>query len=285
MRMILWMIYFWLYMLAVFVPTRYVLYLQKKGETEKADRLTTKLVQNWANRLLIAAGVKIIVRGEENLPDGPALFASNHQGYFDIPTMITRLGHKQHPIVAKKEIGNIPMVRTCMKMFHCIFMDRDDPRQSLRCLQEAQKLMEGGESVVIFPEGTRSKGEPLDEFKAGAFKPALKTGLPIVPVSVDGSYKAMEAHHMWIHPATIYLTILPPIETKGLPRERSAKIGEEVRERIYQGRLATRRELGLPLGMEEYAGPSADQVGKKEEPPKAETREDKDGNEDGKQNE
>lgn len=245
MRTIVWMIYFWTYLLAVYPKGRRIKHLRKIGEYEKAEQLLTLVIQKWANRLLRAAGVTIRIRGEENLPKGPALFASNHQGYFDIPTLITCLGQKQRPIVAKKEIGKIPLLRDWMKSFDCIFMDRNDPRQSLRSLQEAQKLMEKGDSVIIFPEGTRSKGEALGEFKAGAFKPAVKGGFPVIPVSIDGSYKAMEQNHMWIHPAQIYFTILPPIETEGMSREQAAKIGETVREQIAAQRLQTREAFGL----------------------------------------
>lgn len=245
MRTILWMIYFWAYLLAVYPKGRRIKHLRHIGEYEQAARLLTATVQKWAGRLLRAAGVTIRIRGEENLPEGPVLFASNHQGYFDIPTLITCLGHEQRPIVAKKEIGRIPLLRDWMKAFDCIFMDRNDPRQSLRCLQEAQGLMEKGESVIIFPEGTRSKGEALGEFKAGAFKPAVKGGFPVVPVSIDGSYKAMEQHRMWIHPAEIYFTILRPIQTEGMTREQAAKIGETVGEQIAFGRLQTREEFGL----------------------------------------
>lgn len=245
MRTILWMIYFWTYLLAVYPQNRRIKHLRKIGESEKAERVLTSVVQKWANRLLWAAGVTIHIRGEENLPEGPVLFTSNHQGYFDIPTLITCLGHCQRPIVAKKEIGKIPLLREWMMDFRCIFMNRDDPRQSLRCLQAAQTLMEEGESVIIFPEGTRSKGEALGEFKAGAFKPAVKGGFPVVPISIDGSYKAMEQHRMWIHPAEIYFTILPPIQTEGMTRDQAAKIGETVREQISSGRLQTREAFGL----------------------------------------
>ena len=84
------------------------------------------------------------------------VFVANHQGYFDIPLMLTQLD-KPNPLVAKKEIQKIPMIRGWMEQLHCVFLDRDDPRQSMECLRQAQELLGQGYSVVIFPEGTRKR--------------------------------------------------------------------------------------------------------------------------------
>lgn len=143
---------------------------------------------------------------------------ANHQGYFDIPLMLTQLD-KPNPLVAKKEIQKIPMIRGWMEQLHCVFLDRDDPRQSMECLRQAQELLGQGYSVVIFPEGTRNSGGPLGEFKAGAIRMATRAGVRWCPVCIDGSHLLMKKGSLWIHPAKVNIRILPPISTEGMARD------------------------------------------------------------------
>ena len=85
-----------------------------------------------------------------------------------------------------------------------------------------------GRSVIIFPEGTRSKGDTMNEFKAGALRCAVKAQAPVVPCVIDGSYRAMEANGNRIRPATVRLTILPPVPTKDMEKEKTKRISEDV---------------------------------------------------------
>ena len=101
----------------------------------------------------------------------------------------------------------MPVVRTWMTLFDCVFIDRDNARQSVMALQRAAEMIQQGKSVIVFPEGTRSKGDRMGEFKAGAFMMAFRAKCPIVPVAIDGSYKAMEAQGVWMRPATVPVTI------------------------------------------------------------------------------
>lgn len=233
MRTIIWFIYFWLYLI-VLLPRMYrVKKMFAQGQTRQADELTSKTVVCWANRLLGLAGVKITVSGQEYLPKTPCVFVCNHQGYFDIPIVLTQLG-KPHSILAKEETAKIPMIRTWMEYLHCVFIDRHDVRQSAAALNKAIENIKKGYSVVIFPEGTRSRGDRVGEFKPGGFRAAQKTGVPIVPVCIDGSYKVMEMNHMMIKPAQIKVTILPMISTEEFSKEDFKLVGEQVREMIIE---------------------------------------------------
>lgn len=233
MRTILWFLYFWIYLLGVSPYLLYVSIKVKKGKKEEVAPLVERVVQTWARRLLWAAGVKVTIQGAENIPKEAALFVSNHQGNFDTPLMLSSPGPLKS-MVAKIELTKLPGIRSWMAYFDCVFMDRSDPRQSLKCLTDAQHLLERGQSVVIFPEGTRSKGPAMGEFKPGALRCALKAEAPIVPVAIDGSYRAMEAHGFWIHPAHVHITILPPIITKGMEKDHTKVISEEVRQLIQE---------------------------------------------------
>ncbi|MBN7773663.1 lysophospholipid acyltransferase family protein [Clostridium aminobutyricum] len=235
MRTIIWFIYFWLYLIKIYPKQKYYEKRRAEGAPKEQDLSgINQVVLQWASSLLKMAGVTCTVQGLENIPaDRAVLFTSNHQGNFDIPLMLAKLG-EPNPVIAKDSLEKMPMISNWMKLFDCLFIDRDNARQSLRVFAEAEKVIEEGRSIIIFPEGTRSKQDEAGEFKAGAFKIAMKTGAPIVPVAIDGSYRAMEAHGFWIHPAHVKITILPPIETAGLSKEEAKHISTRVRDLIME---------------------------------------------------
>ncbi|MBQ2058150.1 MAG: 1-acyl-sn-glycerol-3-phosphate acyltransferase [Firmicutes bacterium] len=159
-------------------------------------------------------GAELDLRGEENIPEGAALFVGNHQGFYDFFIACSHLGSLKS-IVAKIEVSKIPIIAQYMKQMHCIFMDRKDIRQSLACINQAQARLEAGQSIVIFPEGTRSKGPVMNEFKPGALRAAIKAGTPIVPYAIDGSYKLYDQTRR-VTKGKVKLSILPPVDPKAL---------------------------------------------------------------------
>lgn len=221
MRTILWFAYFWGYLLVVQPLLLRVRGLGKKHETAEHDRIVGDVVGRWARRLLAAAGARMTVLGLENLPPDsatPAVYVSNHQGYFDIPTVLGYLGAPKG-LVAKKEIQRIPMIRSWMHELGCVFLDRENLRASMQAINDACDRVANGYPMVVFPEGTRSKTREVGEFKAGAFKVAQKNGAPVVPFFIDGTDLLMERNGYWIHPADVTLCVLPPIDTAGYTRE------------------------------------------------------------------
>ncbi len=231
MRTVIWFVYFWLYLLAAIPVSAYIWTLEKRGQDARADRLVQGMVRRWAHRLLRLAGAKVEVTGQDNLPDGPAVYAANHQGNFDIPILLTVL-QEPHGLVAKQELAKLPFVRTWMRHLHCLFVDRSSPRAGAQVIVDGARLLESGRSLSIFPEGTRSRGGAMHRFQGGACRIATRAGVPIVPVTIDGSYRLMEAQGFWIRPATVRVTIHPPIPTAGLSREQSRGLPECVRETI-----------------------------------------------------
>ena len=236
LRTILWFLYFWLYLIILYPRLRKAQRLEAAGELDARDALVEPQVQRWARSLLRKAGVEVEVSGLENIPGCPAVFVANHQSYFDIPVLLSWLD-RPHPLVAKQEIRKLPLIRSWMKLLDCVFIDRENPRQSVAALGEAARNMaERGRSFIIFPEGTRSRGDRVGEFKNGGFRVALKSGAPVVPVVIDGTYRVMEANHMWIHPARVRLRVLPPIPTAGLSKEEAKLLGERVRALIVEAK-------------------------------------------------
>ncbi|MBE6033173.1 MAG: 1-acyl-sn-glycerol-3-phosphate acyltransferase [Clostridiales bacterium] len=235
MRTIVWFIYFWLYLIFIYPKQRYFEKRRAEGVPKEEDLPEiNQVVQDWGNRLLKLAGVTCHVEGLENIPkDRAVLFTSNHQGNFDIPLMITKLG-TTNPLVAKISLEHLPFISKWMKLFDCLFIDRGNARQSLNVFSKAEKIIEEGRSVIIFPEGTRSRQDEAGEFKEGAFKIATKTGAPVVPVAINGSYKVMEANGFWIRPAEVKITVLPAIETASLSKEEMKHLGLRVRTMIME---------------------------------------------------
>lgn len=195
-------------------------YLVKKNRIEESDALIHKCTNLWAKSVLKIGGVRVNVHGLENLPkDKNVLFIGNHQGNFDIPIYIasipTLIG-----FIAKIETKKVPLIRTWMSHMHCVFMDRSNIRKSGEAIIQGIKYLKAGKNIVIFPEGTRSRGDKMAEFKTGSFKLATKSKCPIVPVTMNGSYKALEGgNSKWIKPATVDLFIHPMVDTSSLSKE------------------------------------------------------------------
>jgi len=207
----IWFIYFFVYLLVITPGLIKAKRLKKRGETEEFNKFLQKVPQNWGRRLVKLAGGKIHVKGEENIPKGePVLIVSNHQGNFDIPILLGFLDLK-FGFISKIEVKKIPMIGTWMEHMGCIFMDRQDRRQAVKSIINGAKSLENGVNLVIFPEGTRSKGGAVAEFKTGSFKLATKSKVTILPVTIQGSYNMMEANNNKITSADVYLTISEPI--------------------------------------------------------------------------
>lgn len=233
-RTILWFIYFGTYLLGLYPSMLSVKRLADMGKTAEHDQLTTHVAQKWARSLVKFAGVTVEITGKEKVPSNSSvLFVSNHQGNFDIPLL---LGYIDKPkgFIAKIELNKVPLIRTWMTHLNCVFMDRSDLRQSLKVLKKAADYLKAGYSMVIFPEGTRSKGQALGEFKAGSLKLALKAGVPIIPITISGSYKIMEQNGFIIKPAHVKLIIHDPITTVGLSKEQATELPQKVRTIIEQ---------------------------------------------------
>lgn len=231
-RTIIWWIYFVLHLLFTLPSLLYVKYLNKQGKDEIRDIVTVETARRWARALTRLSGADIIVEGEENIPkDKPVVFIGNHQGNFDIPIL---LGYVSKPMgfIAKIETTKIPVIRTWMKYLYCVFMDRNDIRQSVTAINEGIENLHQGHSIIIFPEGTRSRGKTVGEFKAGSFKLATKSGYPIVPVTMNGSYKLFEENNGKITPAEVKVTFSAPIDVNTLSPSEIKELPDRVKKII-----------------------------------------------------
>ncbi|WP_055070844.1 lysophospholipid acyltransferase family protein [Clostridium massiliamazoniense] len=212
---------------------------EAKGQIKEKYQYLHEISRNWTQGYVDLSGANIHVEGLENVPkDEPVLFVSNHQGNFDILLLLTCID-KPKGFIAKKELSKIPTIGEWGNFIGCVFMDRDNLRKSAEAIIEGIKILRQGQSMVIFPEGTRSKGGPMKEFKAGSFKLATKTKVPIVPITINGSYKVMDEKKFIIQKADIDVYIHEPIITKSLTKEEEAELPKRV-ENIVKSKLKTK---------------------------------------------
>lgn len=187
----------------------------------------------WARVSLLLAGARVTLYGAEHLPDGPVIFMSNHQSNFDILTMLAIIP-RQFCWIAKKELFEIPVFGTSMKRGGYIPLDRSDGRKALRSMDNAAAIIRSGKSVVIFPEGTRSKDLDLLPFKRGGFMLAIKAGVPVVPVTINGSGRINPAGRIHLNRGKISVTLHPAVmpSTQVSRGEAENLLMEHVREAV-----------------------------------------------------
>jgi 1-acyl-sn-glycerol-3-phosphate acyltransferase len=204
-----------------------------------ADRLLpganrAERVMGWWGRAFVRlGGWAFRVEGMENLPSGGAVLVANHQSIVDIPMLLSAFPRPVR-FLAKRELGEIPLFGKAMAAAGNLFIDRDDPRDAVRMLRDVGARLRDGQLVVVFPEGTRSMGGAIGEFRPGAFYLAQKSGAPVIPVYIDGGYRAIPKGSIRVRPAELLVRVLPslsPGEGAGGSKE---QIAAAVRGRILQ---------------------------------------------------
>lgn len=181
---------------------------------------------------LYLGGVKVVVRGRKNIEAGKTfLFLANHQSYCDPPALFVSIPRDVR-LILKKELRKLPLLGLIMEMGGFVFIDRKDRVQSVTGMKQAVRQLQHGHSFLIYPEGTRTRTGELGPFKKGPFIMAIESGIPIVPISVRGSYDIMPPHRFTVKPGTIVITFHPPIATNGLLLADRERLTERVRETI-----------------------------------------------------
>ena len=148
---------------------------------------------------------------------------------------------KPKGFIAKKELKKLPLINKWITLAGSIYLDRENPRKSMEGILEGIKTLKNGHSLVVFPEGTRSRGDKMGEFKSGSFKLATKSKVPIVPLTIDGTYRVMEANKILIKPSNINFYVHKPIYTDKLSKEEITKLPETV-EHIIRSKLPNKGE-------------------------------------------
>ncbi len=221
-----WFAYLWWSLLK---PRFKLMKLNRQGKIAERDACAHAIARKWAQSGLSMNGSSIQLIGIENVPtSGGVLFVANHQSNFDIPILIAHVP-RDKGFIAKLELLKVPSFGRWMKYIGCVFIDRKDPRQSLKDINDAAERLKSGHSLVIFPEGTRSADGTVAPFRAGGLKLALKAKVPVVPVTISGSKNIMPKGSSLIKSASVKVIISPPLVPDEFTKMDSTQISEKVR--------------------------------------------------------
>ena len=207
--------------------------LRNLGDFEGERELIRKGQKLFAETIADKFKITIDVKGEENIPsEGAFMVYSNHQGFADIPAICYAFrNHCQMGFVSKEEWRKYKVLRDAIVYTRSIFLDRGNPRAAIKALSEVKELLDMGFNMAIFPEGTRSKGPEMGEFKPGSFKFAEKAKVPVLPVTLNGSYKLFEEKGTY-QPCHIDITIHPLVHLEQMDKHQQKEAAEEIEKTI-----------------------------------------------------
>jgi 1-acyl-sn-glycerol-3-phosphate acyltransferase len=189
----------------------------------------------WSWLILATTGVRVEIRGLEHLTPGVSyVFAANHQSIYDIPVVFASLPY-QLRIIAKQSLGRFPFLGWHLVRSGHMLVDRKAPDRA-GIFAWARSLPGRGLSLIVFPEGTRSRDGHVGTFKGGSFMVAVQAGIAVVPVSVVGSRHVMRKGQLTTRPGDVTLIVHPPLMTsqdsEPLPetlRDLALRVREQVR--------------------------------------------------------
>ena len=193
--------------------------------------------QIWSKVILWACGVKVIVKGRENVDKSKNyIFIANHESFIDIPAVFVA-----SPLalffLAKKELAKVPVMGWFIGYIGMIFIDRGNSEKSKQSLQHAGELIRNGRNVISFPEGTRSIDGEIKLFKRGSFIISRECGIDILPMGIEGAHEVVAPGSWRIHPGTITVNIGPVIKESdfhSIPIEKYAEHAQNVVKELIQ---------------------------------------------------
>lgn len=203
--------------------------LKKVGE--KVSHFLFYILCLW---IMVFLGARIHIEGRENIPgkDESVIYAPNHNSLIDVPFFYFSL--RRFPaMMAKKELFKIPLMHGLLVALGCIKIDRKGAHSIVEAIRSGCKTIESGRSLVVFPEGTRSKTGRIGTFKNGAFKIAERTMCPVVPVVIKNDRYLLEGASSLL-PVDVYIKFLPKVETKDLDEEEKKELGAVVEMKVKE---------------------------------------------------
>jgi 1-acyl-sn-glycerol-3-phosphate acyltransferase len=193
------------------------------------DRTFHALARGWARTVLRICGVRATVTGLDNLSPGRSyVYVSNHASMFDIPVILAAIPD-QIRIIYKKELHWIPIFGWGLKFGSYIAVDRSSGTEAMRSLDAAARKIAAGASVLLYAEGTRTRDGRLQQFKRGAFNLAVRARVPVVPLTVNGSFPILPKASLAVRPGRVHLVIDPPIPIEGEGKEEEKRLMDLVR--------------------------------------------------------
>ena len=198
---------------------------------EKRGYFAHWCARTWSRLILKTTGVTVDVQGMDRLVPGRTyVFVANHQSIYDIPILFWSVPY-QLRIIAKESLGQFPFLGWHLRRTGHMLVDRKRPDRAA-IFSWASRLTSQGLSLIVFPEGTRSRDGRVARFKGGSFYLALEAGLPVVPLSVIGSRHVMLKGRLATYPGHVRLVVHEPIDTSSLAGSDPRAFAERVRQII-----------------------------------------------------
>ncbi len=191
----------------------------------------------WSMAVIKVLLLKVIVTGRENLKEKESyVFVSNHQGAFDIFLIFGHLG-RNFKWMMKQQLRSMPFIGFACEASHHIFVDRSNPSAIMKSYEKARHTLKDGMSLVVFPEGSRSYTGRMGKFKRGAYVLADELQLPVVPLTINGSFDVLPrtSKWLWVKRYPLSLTIHQPIYPKSKGADNQKELMEKSYDKIHSG--------------------------------------------------
>jgi 1-acyl-sn-glycerol-3-phosphate acyltransferase len=189
-------------------------------------------ITRWARAIMAVIGIRLRTEVRSAVPqDQPVVLVANHQNMLDILTCAVGVP-RAHGFAAKADLKSMPFIGAVLRSSPSVFVNRSSPRRAVESVREAAEVIRSGNSVLVYPEGSRSFGPEMGSFRRGAFLLAVEAGVPIVPVINLDNFQVMDEKRRASRSGTVHLVVAEAVPTVGLTRADIPRLMLEVRARM-----------------------------------------------------
>jgi len=224
----------WFYF-SFLLATLYVcIFMPIAAALDSSGKMVRYFALYWCRAARFCSRITLITDTASIPTDEPVIFVANHQSQFDIPLSTVALKEALPAFMAKKSLQSLPLIGRCFRLFGNISVDRSNRRAAMESLETAAATIRNGRSVILFPEGTRQEQfEELGDFKTGAIMLALKAGVPIVPVIIEGTGDILPKGRIALSSRRkVYITAMEPISTDEYTVKQRNEFSDMLREHM-----------------------------------------------------
>lgn len=224
----------WFYF-SFLLTTLYVcIFMPIAAALDSSGKMVRYFALFWCRAARFCSQITLITDTDSIPTDEPVIFVANHQSQFDIPLSTVALKKALPAFMAKKSLQELPLIGRCFRLFGNISVDRSNRRAAMESLDTAAATIRNGRSVILFPEGTRQgQLEELGDFKTGAIMLALKAGVPIVPVIIEGTGDILPKGRISLGSRKkVYITAMEPISTADYTMKQRNEFSDMLREHM-----------------------------------------------------